>query len=279
MKTVQKIKLARLAYRLLHFTRALAGRSDSLVAKRLGANFELDLSQGVDLAIFLNFFERQTRRALRDLVEPGTTVLDIGANVGAHTLHLAQLVGPNGCVLAFEPTDFAFAKLGRNLRLNPDFAGRIRPFQYFLAGHDQSALPQDVYSAWPMNDEDGLHAKHLGRVERTQGATVRSLDSVLSEVRTMPIRTIKMDVDGFECSILSGATTLLKEERPSFVMEIAPYALDERSTSLEELLSFFLPNGYVLFDESTRQKLPGNAAALRDIIGDGGSINVIARPV
>ena len=43
------------------------------------------------------------RRLLRQLITPGMTVLDLGANIGIYTEFLAKLVGPSGCVVAFEP--------------------------------------------------------------------------------------------------------------------------------------------------------------------------------
>ena len=45
-------------------------------------------------------------------------VLDIGANIGVHTLHLAKLVGETGQVLAFEPNPVACEELRRNIALN-----------------------------------------------------------------------------------------------------------------------------------------------------------------
>src|SRR4051812_4172311 len=103
--------IARALYRFVRAGRALAGRrSDGQKVVRDGIAYELDLSQGIDFAIYLGgIFERDTARALARLVEPSSLVLDIGANIGAHTLRLAKLVGPHGRVLAFEPTDFAFA--------------------------------------------------------------------------------------------------------------------------------------------------------------------------
>ena|SRR5260370_737092 len=107
MKTTHKIAAARSIYHAIHVGRLLLGRTDREIVVRDGLTYDLDLSQGIDFAIFLgNIYERQTKAALRSLVSPASLVLDIGANIGAHTLHLAQLVGPSGRVMAFEPTDF-----------------------------------------------------------------------------------------------------------------------------------------------------------------------------
>ena len=54
---------------------------------------------------------------LRHFVKPGMVVFDVGANIGVHTLTLAQLVGSGGAVHSFEPTH-VFERLQRNLRLN-----------------------------------------------------------------------------------------------------------------------------------------------------------------
>jgi FkbM family methyltransferase len=125
---------------------------------------------------------------LRKLVSPGTLVLDIGANIGAHTLHLAHLVGPNGRVLAFEPTDYAFRKFSRNLELNPNLASRVMACPCF---HDGSRTACDLFRL-PLTQESGLHSKHLGREMGTEAAWARSLDSVLSESADRKVHLIKL---------------------------------------------------------------------------------------
>ena len=277
MKTAHKIGLARAAYRAVHFGRTIIGQSDRCVVTRDGLNYELDLSQGIDFAIYLGIFERSTRRALRKLVTPSALVLDVGANIGAHTLYLATLVGPYGRVLAFEPTDFAFRKQARNLDLNPELAKRVSAYQCFLATRDETSIPGAIYSSWPLIEGIDRHAKHLGQEMPTKAARARSLDSILSEQGDPLVQLVKLDVDGFECGILRGATTLLEVSRPIFVMELAPYVLEERGTSLDELLSFFIPNGYRLYDERTGRPLPSTTTELQKLIGDGESINVVAR--
>jgi FkbM family methyltransferase len=278
MKTTHKIAAARAIYHAIHAGRLLLGQTDRAIVVRDGITYDLDLSQGIDFAIFLgNIYERQTKAALRRLVSPGSLVLDIGANIGAHTLHLAELVGPAGRVMAFEPTDFAFRKLSRNLELNPSLAARVQAYHCFLTANDGTSVPDAIYSSWPLARQAGLHAKHLGREMKTEQAQARSLDSMLSEHADRKVQLVKLDVDGFECDVLRGATAMLRDARPVFVMELAPYVLEERGSSLDQLLSFFLPNGYVFYDEQTEKPLPASAGELQRMIANGAGINAIAR--
>jgi FkbM family methyltransferase len=278
MKTVHKIRAARMIYHAIHAGRALLGRTDREIVVRDNLTYDLDLSEGIDLGIYLgNSYERQTRAALSKLVPPASLVLDVGANIGAHTLHLAQLVGPAGRVLAFEPTDFAFRKLRRNLDLNPPLAARVELFHCFLTANDGVNVPNDIYSSWPLVVEDELHAKHLGREMKTDTAQARSLDSILAGRADRKVQLVKLDVDGFECDVLRGASSLLREMRPIFVMELAPYLLEERGASLDQLVSFFVPNGYIFYDERTHKPLPSSVRELQGLVTSGESVNIIAR--
>lgn len=278
MKTANKIAIARVLHHAVRSFRGIAGRPDKGIFSRRDVRYELDLSQGIDFAIYLGgMFERSTALALARLTEPSALVLDIGANIGAHTLHLAGMVGPQGRVMAFEPTDFAFRKLRSNLNLNPSLASRVEAFHCFLTASDGASVPGAIYSSWPLAVEEGLHAKHLGREMQTESAQARSLDSILSERADRKVQLVKLDVDGFECDVLRGATSLLRDTRPVFVMELAPYVLEERGASLDQLLGYFIPNGYVIYDERTEKRLPTGAKELQRMLADGESMNVIAR--
>jgi FkbM family methyltransferase len=278
MKTTHKIAVAKALHHLVRAGRGIAGRPDRGIFKRRGIVYELDLSEGIDLAIYLGaMFERRTTVALGRLVKPSSLVVDVGANIGAHTLTLAKLVGPKGRVMAFEPTDFAYHKLRRNLALNPKIAARVETHHCFLTNHDGAGVPYAIYSSWPLTTEQGLHPKHLGREMQTGAVQARSLDSVLSERADRPVQLVKLDVDGFECDVLGGAISMLRESRPVFVMELAPYSLQERGSSLDEMLSYFIPNGYAFYTLRTRRRLPSTAKDLQRMIGDGASMNVVAR--
>src|SRR6202163_4876351 len=72
-------------------------------------------------------------RAFRDVVRPGMTALDIGANVGAYSLLLGQWVGPAGAVYAFEPSPRVFDGLVRHIELN-HLAGVVHPVRAAVGG-------------------------------------------------------------------------------------------------------------------------------------------------
>ncbi len=278
MKTARKIALAKALYRAVSTARKAVGGTDKVVTTRKGLRYELDLREGIDLAIYLlGAFEPSTCRALAALVKPGMTVLDVGANIGSHTLHLARLVGPAGRVYAFEPTAFAYAKLLRNLALNPDLATRVATYQCFLIREGSQGLPDNVYSSWPLAARPKVHPKLLGQQKSTSGARAQTLDRIMIENGDPAVHVVKLDVDGFECDVLSGASATLSRHKPTLVMELSPYILAERGCSAEQLISLLQSRGYWLFDERTEKRLRTDHDSISRMVHDGESVNVIAR--
>lgn len=278
LSTRYKIALASAAYRFVSTARRLAGLGDRVKVARYGVRWSLDLSEGIDFAIYLlGRFEHETVRTYKKLLRPGATVLDIGANIGAHTLHLARCVGPQGRVIAFEPTAYAYAKLRTNIELNPDLGISIRTEQALL-GEMEGAANGRIYASWPLtNTAEAKHPKHLGRLMDLVGAHGTSLDHFVSAQNISAIDLIKIDVDGNECRVLRGATQTLARFRPPIIMELMPYGLEESGSSLEELLSLLDKSGYSLYGIPNFAQLTTKADALRELIPKNGSINVLCR--
>ncbi len=251
-------------------------RNDIVEVTRRGLRWELDLREGIDLAIFLRVFESSTVRAYGRLLKPDDVVLDIGANIGAHTLQFARLVGPKGRVYAFEPTAFAFAKLRRNIDLNPPLRARIMADQVMLSDRDDSLLDAEIYSSWPVVSESNLHPKHGGRYQSTKGARVSTLDAYLVASGVRKVDFIKMDVDGFECHVLAGGIKSLAAYKPIILMELSPYVLVEHGRSVDELLSLLASAGYRLSSLSGRG-LASDPKLLNAAVPEGSGFNVIAR--
>lgn len=254
------------------------GRTDSARVTRRGIQWQLDLREGIDLAIYtFGYFEHETVRAYRRLLKPGDTVIDIGANIGAHTLHLARCVSPAGKVIAFEPTAYAYNKLRQNIALNPLLAGLIQAEQIMLVDSEDTQVKPRLYSSWQIhNAVASAHPKHGGRLMDTTGARNTTLDRYIAVHKPGAISLIKMDVDGHECQVLRGARELLRRDKPILLMEIMPYGLEEAGASLDELLGILSVHGYRLYELDRRAVLPGNSN-LRQKIPPAGGINVICR--
>ena len=279
LSTRYKIRLARLARGPIVFVRRLFGMEQTPVVRRSGLRWRLDLGEGIDFAIFLlGSFEPTTVRAYRRLLRSGSTVLDIGANIGAHTLPFAELVGPGGRVHAFEPTDFAFAKLVRNLELNPELANRVTVNQVMLVDHPDGELPTNLFASWPLTADERTHPIHCGRAMAIEHATATTLDSYVERENLQKADLIKLDVDGYECQVLRGARKTLERFRPVILFELAPDVLAEMGTSVKELVSIIASSNYVLLDLAGRRTLPSDAECLRRLVKKGVSHNVIAWP-
>jgi FkbM family methyltransferase len=267
-----------MASRLVIAARQLVGRPAEAEFVRHGIRWRLDLREGIDLSIFLlGAFELETVRAYSTIVKPGATVLDIGANIGAHTLPLAALVGERGRVVSFEPTAFAFRKCATNVALNPGLGSRITMLQAMLVASERDALPSAVFSSWPLVDSQDLHEKHRGRMMDTKGACVSTLDRIVDDLRLDRIDFIKLDVDGYEYPVLAGGVNSLRRFRPTIALELAPYIHSEHGYTFEELIAVLSFAGYCFSDMATGKSIPSDARTLRRAIPDGGSMNVLAR--
>jgi FkbM family methyltransferase len=279
LSTRTKIACARMASRGIACARKIVGLDSRTRVTRGGIQWDLDLREGIDLTIFLlGMFERETVLTCRRLITPGDVVLDVGANIGAHTLHLACCVGPGGRVVAFEPTDFAFYKLVTNVGLNPDLASRIRTEQVMLVSQPGQRVEPRLYSSWPLRPQAGLHKQHCGQLMDTKGARAMTLDEYLEQARLEKVAFIKMDVDGHECAVLRGGKAILARHQPVIVMELAPYVLAETGHSIEELLEILASLGYGLTAMSNDRLLPTDPRTLQALIPEGYSLQVLAKP-
>ena len=164
--------MAALLARVARGIRALGGKRDVGVFRRGDIVWELDLKEGIDFAIYLQGVRARDLAGYRRSCSRSSFVLDIGADIGSHTLPLAQMEGPSGRVYSFEPTDCAFGKQGRNLSLNPEFSRRVNALQAMLVGRSTQEMPEAIPSSWPLDNESGteLDTIHVGRFNTLEGA-------------------------------------------------------------------------------------------------------------
>ena len=157
-------------------------------------------------------------------IQPGMTLFDIGANIGLYALLFAKCAGPAGQVHAFEPEPRNFRRLVTNLAINR--------FENVTA-NEMAVYSQSqpvTLNVYP----DALHALHsLGRasdaVEPESRRTVQatSLDDYCKSRGIERIDYLKIDVEGAECDVLQGASSLLARQAVGTIQfEALPQAND-----------------------------------------------------
>lgn len=248
------------------FCRLVRGRT--VIATIGGSTYELNLGETIDVALYLGQYERDVDAALRRYCRPGMIVLDIGANIGAHTLPIGRLVTRSGAVYAFEPMMFAFRKLSRNVSLND--AAHIHPVHAALGEVPAEGLVLNYRSSWQTTGGRGDHASAVDVVRLDDWCRAQGVDDV---------GLIKIDVDGNEFAAFSGGAELLRRCHPVIVMEaVSPhFARDDRNPFL--LLQRL---GYRFYDAKSGSEFPTVHALARVFPADDDamttSMNVVALP-
>lgn len=279
LSTATKIRIAGALYGVVAPLRWCLGQPpDRAICRRGGINWELDLREGIQLSIYcFGMFERTTARALRRLLPPGGVAVDVGANIGAHTLPMARQAGPQGRVIAVEPTS-ASTRLRDNLARNPDLASRVTVCPVAILAPGERLAPA-YYAAWPVRGGKRRHAVHGGVALNAEGSAGVTLDALIQEQGLTRLDVIKIDVDGGELAALRGAGATLERWRPALVLELSVYALIEHGGSLEALLALLAEARYRLLEEASFAPLPSDPVAISRLIPAHGSINVVALPV
>jgi FkbM family methyltransferase len=282
ISTKAKIYLASLInYPIIFIVNKIFGTSTRRV-KRKGILWELDLTEGIDFSIFLfGLFEKETSDAIRRLVGNNSVVIDIGANIGAHTLPMAKLVGKKGKVYAIEPTNYAYSKLKNNLLFNKNLDEKVQADHIILTNNDDKARVKGLYSSWPLSvktKKDQRHSVHQGILMSISGAKEKTLDDYVAINNIVLLDLIKLDVDGNELDVLGGAKGTLKRFKPIIIMELAPDQYNNKNDFLE-VVDMLSSMGYKYYSLNEMLQYPSKPQELIENIPTNGSINVVARVV
>ena len=252
MKTYTKIKLAKFIYNFLIFFRL---KKDLTVRRNL-INWKLDLSEGIDLSIFLigSFQGKVVESIIKYIFNQKKKyydIIDIGSNIGDKSLSLSSKLLQNNFynfkIFSVEPTDYAFKKQINNINLNPKLKKKIFLFKYFLS--NKKNKPNKIYSSWKLDAQNKTHKFHLGSLKKVSKSTQNiKLDEFIKKNKIKNQVILKMDVDGFELDILKSGINLLKKKNPVVFMEYAPYIMKEHGSSVRDFLNFINKYNYNIYD-------------------------------
>jgi FkbM family methyltransferase len=178
----------------------------------------------------------------RQVIRPGDTVLDVGANWGIATAIFADLTGPGGCVHAFEPQLFLAEALARSVRLNGYPHVHVHPVG--LSTEDAKVVMQvpknhcgagSVEALPPWASRDGVDHVSVELV----GA-----DAYLERLRLSRVRLMKIDVEGHEASVLSGAIRFFERTPPDVV--VFEHKAGSAGFWAHPVVRYFAARGYAL---------------------------------
>jgi FkbM family methyltransferase len=194
-------------------------------------------------------------------IRPGAVVLDVGANIGAHTIPLAQLAGPGGAVVAFEPQPILHRILCANLVLN----SIPNALTYAMAlGNSQGTCLIPILDYSKFGNFGGVS---MDVVEEGEPVPLGRLDDFHLE----RVDFIKLDVEGFESQVLEGAADTIHRCHPVMYVE------NDRAEKSADLIQRLFDMGYRLWWHTPALFSPDNFKANpENIFPNIVSINMVA---
>jgi len=153
-------------------------------------------------------FSRGEMLLFAQLITQQTLVVDVGANIGAHTLFFAQAVGARGLVFALEPQRAVFHLLCANLALNE--VGNVRAM-HAAAGQARGRAFMPVFDYSKPGNFGGI-----GLAEK-DGEPVDMLS--IDTLQLPACHFMKIDVEGHEQAVIAGAAETIARFRPALYVE------------------------------------------------------------
>ena len=144
--------------------------------------------------------------------------LDVGANIGYHSLNIASLFPEAECI-AFEPHPKIFEQLKENVELNNFkhlITNKMAVGDY--CGTTTINLTNDT--SYNRGLSTILNDKSLESESHNVNVKITTLDEYLDQDKKNRISVMKIDTQGYEYQVLKGALDIINRSRPVILMEI-----------------------------------------------------------
>jgi FkbM family methyltransferase len=211
------------------------------------------------------WYEPPTVKVISDLLRPGMTFFDVGANMGQYTL-LAS--GLNCKVHSFEPAPAMFQFLSENVEPVKE---RVQINQFALSDSEE---PVTLHMAKPHNVGATSFRDQYCASGETFEVACTTIDRYVNEKGIDRVDVMKIDVEGAEKAVLRGAEKLLSSgQRPAIVIEYEESAQNRFGSSCAQITSFLTAHGYRLGRITEQGVIPYTPKEPEDR-----SFNVLARP-
>jgi FkbM family methyltransferase len=194
-----------------------------------------DLYIGRSLELYGEWSEGEVA-LFQPLIRPGDVVVEVGANIGTHTVFFAKAVGDKGSVLAIEPQRIVFQTLCANLALN----SLTNVHTYAIAlGEAPGFAHIPALDYHQLNNYGGVSLSQNTAGEQAAGETIQI--ATLDSFALPHCRLLKIDVEGMELDVLKGATAMIQRCQPILYIE------NDRQDKADALIQHLVTLGYDLY--------------------------------
>lgn len=195
---------------------------------------------------FENDYEKENILFLKEQVKPGMTVVDIGAHLGLLSSICAQLTGKTGRIYCFEPTPSTFSVLKEVVRLNNA--------QDIIFPQNKAVSNFTGQLDFFIDENEGSNANSLvGRDDKnrsTRKMEVITLDDFLRVQQIDKLDLVKIDAEGSELDVLTGARKSLERFRPRIILALHPQLIRNNNQSLSAIYDLLVELNYEVFFKS-----------------------------
>jgi FkbM family methyltransferase len=171
--------------------------------------FMVDPTDLGEARIFRGVHEREERRVVSLLIKPGDVCVDVGANVGSYSWLFSQLVAESGHVLGFEPSESMFERLMASM----GSTANVRLFRCALGADNGEAV---LFEVAGHAGKSSLHMASEKSIRTT--VSVRRLDDPEFALAGQEIAVLKIDVEGAEAQVLTGAGRILTDQQARAIL-------------------------------------------------------------
>ena len=179
---------------------------------------------------FRGWHEFFTSAIMDKFIKTDTTVLDVGAHLGWSSLFMARRVGPNGKVLAFEPSEVLAPYLKENILINKYQNVQV----YNKALTEKNA------------DIEIAHSKINSSSESSKVACT-TFDTFYKNSSLDKIDFVKIDIEGFEMGCLIGMSAFIENNKPKITVEVHGNFLQEFGYTAKDVINFLEGFSYKIF--------------------------------
>jgi FkbM family methyltransferase len=226
-------------------------KDDNYIIYELSNKSKIKLYRNNRLTEYILFqkFEEIELKFFEVFLKKNDFVIDIGANIGLHSIYCSKIVGDNGKIFSFEPTPNTFKQLSDNIELNKLSNVLICNFGISDCETKLMLNTSEYYNAWNTFTDIKKNV-NSSIFERTIEVDVLRLDKwiVYEKIDFEKIALVKIDVEGWEKFVIQGASKLLSQpDSPAILIEF-----DENNTwaagyLCHELYNLIVSFGYEFF--------------------------------